>query len=205
MFGDAPFANYGYPEYKNIPSSAIENYNILISTVLHLSNASGTFFKIECADSEAIDNSVSLTGGSSVRYAYAPVYFTTSVYDFTPSFIDLSSPNYVNEGESASFEIGIDPRDYRGTMQVYLLDSTSVDTINQEIGTDLEEFYGLIQDDVVAQYGELEFLDSENPHIKTIQVEGSDIINVSISYTASNIDAGQTISQIYMMLNTNGV
>ena len=191
LFGDAPFANYGYPEYKNIPSSAIENYNILISTVLHLSNASGTFFKIECADSEAIDNSVSLTGGSSVRYAYAPVYFTTSVYDFTPSFIDLSSPNYVNEGESASFEIGIDPRDYRGTMQVYLLDSTSVDTINQEIGTDLEEFYGLIQDDVVAQYGELEFLDSENPHIKTIQVEGSDIINVSISYTASNVDAGQ--------------
>lgn len=76
-------------------------------------------------------------------------------------------------------------------MQVYLLDSTSIDTINQEIGTDLEEFYGLIQDDVVAQYGELEFLDSENPHIKTIQVEGSDIINFSISYTASNVNVGQ--------------
>ena len=191
LFGDAPFANYGFPEYRNIPSDAVENYNILISTVLHLSNANGTFLNIECADSEAIDNSVVLYGGNSIRYAYAPVHFTTSVYDFTPNLIDISSPSYVNEGESAAFQIEVDPRDYRGTMKVYLLDSTSVDTINQEIGTDLEEFYGLIQDDVVAQYGELQFLDSENSHIKTIQVESSGVIEVPISYTASNVDAGQ--------------
>jgi|TARA_R100000084_G_scaffold9137_1_gene3149 hypothetical protein len=191
LFGDAPFANFGFPEYRNIPSGAVENYNILISTVLHLSNANGTFLNIECADSEAIDNSVVLYGGNSIRYAYAPVHFTTSVYDFTPNFIDINSPNYVNEGESAAFQIEIDPRDYRGTMKVYLLDSTSVDTINQEIGTDLEEFYGLIQDDVVAQYGELQFLDSENSHIKTIQVEGNNIIEVPISYTGSNVSAGQ--------------
>ena len=188
LFGNAPFTNYGYPQYRNIPSSAVDGYNILISTVLHLSNASGHVFKIECADSEAIDNSIA---SASARYAYAPVHFTDSVYDFTPRFINTISPNYVNEGDFAYFEIEIDPRDYRGTMQVYLLDSTSIDTINQEIGTDLEEFYGLIQDDVVAQYGELEFLDSENPHIKTIQVEGSDIINFSISYTASNVNVGQ--------------
>jgi hypothetical protein len=196
LFGDAPFTNYSGSLFQplkdtEIPVSAIDNYNILISTVLHLSNANGTFLNIECADSEAIDNSVVLYGGNSIRYAYAPVHFTTSLYDFTPNFIDISSPSYVNEGESASFQIEINPRDYRGTMQVYLVDSTSIDAINQEIGTDLEQFYGLIEDDVVAQYGELEFLDSENPHIKTIQVTGSGVIEVPISYTASNVDAGQ--------------
>ena len=191
LFGDAPFTNFGFPDYRNIPSSAVEDYNILISTVLHLSNANGTFLNIECADSDVIDSTVVLPSSHNVRYAYAPVHFTTFLYDFTPNFIDISSPSYVNEGESASFQIEIDPRDYRGTMKVYLLDSTSIDTINQEIGRDLEEFYGLIEDDVVAQYGQLEFLDSENPHIKTIQVEGNGVVEVPISYTASNVDAGQ--------------
>ena len=196
LFGTSPFTNYSDALFQSlqdneIPASAVDNYNILISTVLHLSNQQGHFLNIECANSNTIDNSVYLTGGSSTRYAFAPVHFTTSIYDFTPNFIDISSPSYVNEGESAPFQIEIDPRDYRGTMQVYLADSTSVDILNEEIGADLAQFYGSIQDDVVAQYGQLEFLDSENTHIKTIQVTGSGVIEVPVLYTASNVDAGQ--------------
>ena len=133
LFGDAGFTSYYNAGGANqsIPNTAVDNYNILISTVLQISNEHGHFLNIECADSNAIDDTVYLPGGHSTRYAFAPVHFTTSIYDFTPNFVNITSPSYVNEGESAPFQIEIDPRGYRGTMQVYLLDSTSIDIINE--------------------------------------------------------------------------
>ena len=193
LFGDAPFTNYVSQDSQDIPIGEIDNYNILISTVLHIANTSGgALLNIECAESDVIDASVELPGSADTRYAYAPAHFTSSIYNFAPTFLNISSPSYINEAESAPFEIEINPHNYRGVMQVYLLDSTSVDTVNEEIGYELEQFYGVIQDDVVAQYGTLEFIDSDNPHIKTIEVASSSVITIPVSYTASNVDLGQT-------------
>ena len=188
-WGDAPFVNInahqGNPNYDTrIPKEDIDGYNILVSFSLQLSQADNTY-NIECASSSEISNSVS----GSTRYAYAPVYFTDSVYDFNVNILNLNKPEFVTEGESAPIFLQIKSVDYNGQIQVYLLDNESLSSVNEAIGSELSDWYGEIGEDVVAQYGTLEY---NGQKIFQDSITVGETKEYNISYTAGNVNTGQT-------------
>ena len=175
IFGDAGFLNYDYTENDAILFSDIDGYNILISTTLKLGN-----IKIEPVTNNTLQNFT----------LFAPVYFTDSIYDFNLTFANISTPTNVNESDTAPFQLDIQSNDYAGTVEVYLLDKDSKDSVNQEIGDDIQQFYGTIEDDVVAQYGSLKFSENNSHKISTT-ITQNQIINLDVEYTADNVSAGQ--------------
>ena len=188
-WGDAPFvtidANQGSPNYETrIPKEDVDGYNILVSFSLQLSQADNTY-SIECANSSEISNSVS----GSTRYAFAPVYFTDSVYDFNVSILNLNTPSFVTEGESSPIFLQIKSADYNGEVEFYLVDNESLSSVNEAIGSELADWYGEIGEDVVAQYGTLEY---NGQKIFQDSITAGETKEYNISYTAESIDAGQT-------------
>ena len=189
-FGDAPFvntdANLGNPNYiTRIPVEDISEYNILVSFSIKFRDSQNTFRYIECANSQEISNAVS----GSTRYAFAPINFTDSLYNFNVSILNLSKPDFVTEATSAPIILQLKSIDYSGQIQVYLLDNESFEQVNQAIGEDLSSWYGEIGEDVVAQYGSLNYNDQK---IFTDTIAIGETKQYNIDYSAFNVDAGQT-------------
>tara|TARA_R110002012_G_scaffold286879_1_gene478786 strand:+ start:6916 stop:9243 length:2328 start_codon:yes stop_codon:yes gene_type:complete len=189
-FGDAPFvntdANQGSPDYiTRIPVEDISEYNILVSFSIKFRDFQNTFRYIECANSEEITNAVS----GSTRYAFAPINFTDSLYNFNVSILNLNSPEFVNEGESAPIFLQVKSADYNGQIQVFLVDNESLLSVNEAIGSELSDWYGEIGEDVVAQYGTLEY---NGQKIFQDSITAGETKEYNINYTAESVNAGQT-------------
>ena len=189
-WGDAPFvnidANSGNPNYETrIPKEDVDGYNILVSFQLSLLDEENNSYAIECANSQEITNSVSGT----TRYAFAPVYFTDSIYDFNVSILNLNKPSFVTEGESAPIFLQLKSIDYNGQLQVYLVDNESLAAVNEDIASELLDWYGEIGEDVVAQYGTLDY---NGQKIFEDSIIAGETKEYNISYTAGNVDTGQT-------------
>ena len=187
-FGDAPFvnidANLGSPDYiTRIPVEDISEYNILVSFSIKFRDSQNTFRYIECANSEEISNSVS----GSTRYAYAPIHFTDSLYNFNVSILNLSIPSFVPEGTFSPIVLQLKSIDYTGQIQVYLIDNESLEEVNQSIGEDLSSWYGELGEDVVAQYGTLNY-NGQKIFQDSIIAGETNLYN--ICYIAVNVDGG---------------
>lgn len=173
IFGDAGFVNYNHTNSNAVLFSDVDGYNILISMTLKLGNI----------NIQPVTNNTEYV-------VFAPVHFTESIYDFNLNFANISTPTNVNESDTAPFQIDIQSNDYAGNVEIYLLDKNSKDDVNQEIGDDIEQFYGTIEDDVVAQYGSLKFSENNSHKISTT-INQNQILNLNVEYTADNVSAGQ--------------
>ncbi len=175
IFGDAGFLNYDHTEDDAILFSDIDGYNILISTTLKLGN-----IKIEPVTNNTLQNFT----------LFAPVHFTDSIYDFNLTFANISTPTSVDEASTAVFQLDVQSNDYAGGVELFLLDKNTRDSVNQEIGNEIEQFYGTIENDVVAQYGNLKFTQNNSHKIATT-ISKNEILNFNIEYNADNVSAGQ--------------
>jgi len=175
IFGDAGFLNYDYTEDDAILFSDVDGYNILISMTLKLGN-----IKIEPI---ALNSSENIT-------VFAPVYFTTFIFNFNIGFANISTPTNVDEADTALIQLNIQSNDYAGGVEIYLLDKNSKNDVNTAIGADIEQFYGTIEDDVVAQYGQLKFADNNSFKLNT-QILQNETINLIVEYKADNVSTGQ--------------
>ena len=189
IWGDAPFLNYQWNEQNSINSSDIDGYNILFSTKLYIVNTETenaiNLNPIECAESNAITNSIN----SANRNAYAPIDFIENIPELRVAISDLDSPSFVNEAESAPMRLQLYSSGYNGDVKVFLLDSESLNSINEEIGGDLAEFGYFISEDIVAQYG---LLDSDGSKVITKTISDNEILDIDVNYQANNVDGGQT-------------
>ena len=189
-WGDASFASIdasqGNPNYNTrIPVEDISEYNILISFKIRFQDNQNQVHYIECANSQEITNAVS----GNNRFAFAPINFTDSLYDFNVSILNLSIPSFVPEGTFSPIVLQLKSIDYTGQIQVYLIDNESLEEVNQSIGEDLSSWYGELGEDVVAQYGTLNYNGQKIFQDSIIAGETKDY---SIYYGAGNVDAGQT-------------
>ena len=196
-WGAAPFVNTyaheGNPNYeRRIPQEDIDGYNILVHFKLDFTTDTNTY-SIEC-----VDTSTSAITGS--KYAFAPVHFANLPYNFTVGITQLNKPEYINEGEFAPISLELTSFGYGGEFSVYLLDNQSIDSVNEAIGDDLADWYGEIGEDVVAQYG---LLDYNNQKIFNDTIELNETKSYQITYLAGNVDSGQTDNMsIFVKFNT---
>tara|TARA_R100000654_G_scaffold3923_1_gene12278 strand:+ start:1588 stop:3975 length:2388 start_codon:yes stop_codon:yes gene_type:complete len=194
IWGNADFLQYiGMANHEfsrfHIPSSAIDNNNILISTELFVISASGnkTGINIECAETSLIDSQFD---NQNARFAWTPVYFNNNVYDFslTP---EIGVAEFVNEGDSATVQVSLQSNNFAGQVEVYFLDNSE---FNNETGLDgslslAEDLsdIGLELDNIdKAQYGNF-----ENTKLQASISEGQEIV-LNNQYTGSNVDATGT-------------
>ena len=183
IWGDAPFLNYDEENLHNISFDDVDDYNILISLTLRLGN-----IYINPVTKTVLDNL-----DFEFYTVYVPVHFTTSVYDFNVALTQISTPTTVNEAETALIQLNIQSTDYAGGVEIYLLDKDSKFQVNLAIGADIEQFYGTIEDDVVAQYGQLRFAENNTYKLNT-QILQNEAKNFIIEYEADNVNAGQNDS-----------
>ena len=189
QWGTAPFLQEDPSAVGDLTVSAqdVSGYNILVSFELKLYDSdTGTTHYIECADSNIISNAV---GSEGVTLAFAPVYFSDSLYDFDINILNINKPTFVYEADFGSILLEIKSEDYNGGIEIYLVDNESVDEINNIIGEDLSQWYGQLGEDVVAQYGTMDY---NGVKIISDEIVVGEIKTYDITYNANNVDGGQT-------------
>tara|TARA_R100000329_G_scaffold49873_1_gene45968 strand:+ start:7065 stop:9425 length:2361 start_codon:yes stop_codon:yes gene_type:complete len=192
-FGEASFTNYT-DSNQAIPSSIIDKQDILISFKLQiLDSENQTLVTTECFNSNTISQGIL----HNTREAFMPVKFLNRLLNFNidavfgqPSNPQQSYNNQVNEGEIRQIEATLFPNDYIGNISVYLLDNVSKDNVVQAIGDDLTLINRPINDNIVAQYGELFFSFVGNP--KEANGNISTISPAEFEYHARLVNSSQT-------------
>lgn len=192
IWGNADFlqytgnANHSFSKF-HIPSSAIDNNNILISTELFVISASGTKtgINIECAETSLIDSQFSNTNQ---RYAWTPVYFNNNVYDFN-IITEIGVAEFVNEGDSATVQVSLQSNNFAGQLEIYFLDKNKEQLILEETGLDGSSTFS---NDLLDIGLELENIDTANYgrfqsyKLQTSITEGEQVI-LNNQYIGSNV------------------
>ena len=187
---DAPFTAGG-PD--SVPKEYIDSYNILVGFILRINGESGVK-NIFPVDRSTVDSAISdgriIAYNGFTPFPFAPVVFNAEgVYDFTVSILNFDTPEFVSEAQSDPLVMQLKSQDYNGQIKIYLVDSESVAEVNEAIADDLSEWYGEISEDVVASYGTLDY---NNQKIITDSICGCQTNQYQITYTANNVNAGQT-------------
>tara|TARA_R100000781_G_scaffold115010_2_gene88433 strand:+ start:505 stop:2865 length:2361 start_codon:yes stop_codon:yes gene_type:complete len=181
---------YGLGNY-GVPKEWVDDLNILVGFVFTINGDSGAkdIFPVNrsTVDSAISDGRIAY---NSQTLPFAPVKFNAEgIYDYTVSILNVNVPDFIPEAQSRPILLQLKSQDYNGGIKVYLVDSESISEVNEAIGEDLLDWYGEITEDVVAQYGTLDY-DGEKIISDSISV--GETKDYQITYTSSSVDAGQT-------------
>tara|TARA_A100001011_G_C14309889_1_gene845023 strand:- start:1130 stop:3637 length:2508 start_codon:yes stop_codon:yes gene_type:complete len=178
---------WGQPEDSSInfggatiPLDVIENLNVAVSLKINLYNNTGqgnllntTEFlnkDICCADVSTIEELNSY-------WVYAPIKYElfTENQDFLVSVDNVLflSGNEIGEGGTTFGMVHLNSNNYSGDIEIFLVSKENQDTVNSIIGEDLD-WYGGLTEDVVAQYGTLQ------------SVNTNDVLGIEADYGYSN-------------------
>ena len=189
---EAPFASYVSSSGNNaVPKEWVDNYNILVGFVLTMQGESTGSKDIWAADRATVDSAIAdgRIAFDNVTTSVAPVSFQADALDYTVSILNLGRPEFVNEAQQEPLELQIKSQDYNGEIKIYLVDNESISEVNEAIGDDLADWYGEITEDVVAQYGTLDY---DGQKIITDSIVAGETKEYEITYTADNVNIGQT-------------
>ena len=177
-------------ETYNVDIQDIDDYNILVGFILQITGESGIrdIFPVErsTVDSAISEERINYDSGT---IPFAPVKFESNLLDFSVNILNLDKPEFVNETESRPIELQIKSQDYNGEIKIYLVDNQSIAQVNEDIAGDLSDWYGEITEDVIAQYGTLDF---DGQKIITDSIVAGETKDYEITYTADNVNIGQT-------------
>jgi|LUMV01.1.fsa_nt_gb hypothetical protein len=189
---EAPFASYvSQGTNDTVPKEWVDNYNILVGFVLTMQGESTGSKDIWAADRSTIDSAIAdgRIAFDGATISVAPVSFQADALDYTVSILNLGRPEFVNEAQQEPLELQIKSQDYNGEIKIYLVDNESISEVNEAIGDDLADWYGEITEDVVAQYGTLDY---DGQKIITDNIVAGETKEYEITYTADNVNIGQT-------------
>ena len=190
---DAHFTSFQFSGGNDsVPKEWVDNYNILVGFVLTINGESG-LKNIFPVDRSSVDSAISsgriIAYNESAPVPFAPVTFKADSLDYTVSILNLDKPEFVNETESRPIELQIKSQDYNGEIKIYLVDNQSISQVNEDIAGDLSDWYGEITEDVIAQYGTLDY---DGQKIITDSIVAGETKDYEITYTADNVNIGQT-------------
>jgi hypothetical protein len=189
---EAPFASYvSQGTNDTVPKEWVDNYNILVGFVLTMEGESTGSKDIWAADRATVDSAIAdgRIAFDQMTISVAPVSFQADSLDYTVSILNLGRPEFVNEAQQEPLELQIKSQDYNGEIKIYLVDNESISEVNEAIGDDLADWYGEITEDVVAQYGTLDY---DGQKIITDSIVAGETKEYEITYTADNVNIGQT-------------
>ena len=196
-YGDASFTENNYDIEDDlivnysIPTDEIDGYNILVGFILTINGASG-IKDIFPVDRTSVDSAISEGRilWDSWALPYAPAVFNAEgVYDFSVSILNLEKPQFVSETQQEPIRLQLKSQDYNGEIKIYLVDSESITEVNEAIGDDISQWYGEIGEDVIASYGTLDY---NGQKIATDNIVAGETKEYEITYTANNVNIGQT-------------
>ena len=181
---------YGLGNY-GVPKEWVDDLNILVGFVFTINGDSGAkdIFPVNrsTVDSAISDGRIAY---NSQTLPFAPVKFNAEgIYDYTVSILNVNVPDFIPEAESRPILLQLKSQDYNGGIKIYLVDSESISEVNEAIGEDLLDWYGEITEDVVAQYGTLDY---DGEKIISDSMSVGETKDYEITYTSSSVDAGQT-------------
>jgi len=187
--GDAAWTQ-GDWETVSVNYLDIDDYTILIGFILQITGEGGTR-DIFPVDRSAVDIAISQgrINYDSGTIPFAPIKYQSTLIDFTVNVLNLNSPQFVNEAERDPLQLQIKSEGYSGEIKIYLVDNESIEQVNEELASDLDNWYGDITEDVIAQYG---VLDYDGQKIITDTIVAGQVKDYEITYTAYNVNIGQT-------------
>lgn len=193
--GNASWAEEQYVENALIETydvniQDIDNYNILVGFILQITGESGIrdIFPVErsVVDSAISEERINYDSGT---IPFAPVKFESNLLDFSVNILNINSPEFVYEAQREPLQLQIKSEDYNGEIKIYLVDNDSIAQVNEDIAGDLSDWYGEITEDVIAQYGTLEY---DGQKIITDSIVAGETKDYEITYTPYNVNVGQT-------------
>tara|TARA_R100001509_G_scaffold154344_1_gene115905 strand:- start:387 stop:2747 length:2361 start_codon:yes stop_codon:yes gene_type:complete len=195
--GNASWAQERYIENSLIETydvdiQDIDNYSILVGFILRITGESGikNIFPVErsAVDSAISEERINYDSGT---IPFAPVRFRANLLDFSVNILSMNRPQFVYEAQSEPMQLQIKSEDYNGEIKIYLIDNDSIAQVNEDIASDLSDWYGEISEDVIAQYG---VLDYNGQKIITDSIVAGETKAYEITYTPYNVNVGQTDS-----------
>jgi len=182
----SPFTENTDIDYlRRIPKEDIF-HNILISTFFQIAYENNTI--VINPITKSAEDSFNIENNAFTFYHFVPVNFTDFAPNLKVNIEELNYPDFVLEGDTIPIFLKLKSDNYRGKVQVYLIDKTGFE---QNLYSDLQTLIPNYGDTLGSQYGEL-FIDNTTSKFVQYDIVDNQEINVPITYTPNPVNTGQT-------------
>ena len=192
--GDAPFIQDKSEQYlRSIPKEDIP-YNILISTFFSITLNQSLLFIHPITDS--VINSFDIESNQFPFSNYVPVTFSDFVPNLRVVIEDLNYPDFVLEGDSMPIFLKLKSQNYRGKVQIYLIDKIGFE---QNLYNEVQDLIPNFGNGLGSQYGELSFENTTNRYLE-INITDNEEVNIPITYTPNSVFTQQSDTAAFFIL-----